>query len=466
VKITPLDIRRKEFRRSMRGYTDEEVDIFLDEVADEFELVYQENIELKDKVQRLDEQIATYTQVRDALEKTLISAQIQSDEIKANARRESDLILRDAQLKARGIVSDSYSETQQVQKALVGLKRLEEEFRFKFRSLLEGYLNLLSEADIATPTAAAAGGIATEEPAAMEPVQPAAESEAAPRPEAAPQPEAVITPREEPVTAVQAGAVPETAVKAAPGSAPVSEPAWTPGSAPVVAAAAVVAPAAPPVATPSPTPAPVPAPAPQTASMPAPAPASTPTLAPEAAPAFEPAASPVMAGQQPGPVSLPKDEAPTEETDGVVSTVAAIDEVASAFTAAGAAAPAFAAVAPNAVAEMPAAVDTPAAVNAPTAVDASTVAGTPPPVQTSAAGEASGAPVPGRTPPAVPAPDTTATEEVTLETPIASPQPEHGSPGLGDSQPRFFFGRQLDDIDDTFPGEDAVKKERARDFEW
>ena len=43
----------------------------------------------------------------------------------------------------------------------------------------------------------------------------------------------------------------------------------------------------------------------------------------------------------------------------------------------------------------------------------------------------------------------------------ASPQPEHGSPGLGDSQPRFFFGRQLDDIDDTFPGEDAVKKEPA-----
>ncbi len=153
MKVTPLDIRRKEFKRSMRGYSDEEVDVFLDDVADEFERLFQENIELNDRLQRLEEQLAGHVQMKDALEKTLISAQLQSDEMKANARKESELVLQEAELKARGIVNESYSETQRVQQALIQLKHLEEDFRFKFRSLLEGHLKLLNEAPISAPAA-------------------------------------------------------------------------------------------------------------------------------------------------------------------------------------------------------------------------------------------------------------------------------------------------------------------------
>ncbi len=157
MKVTPLDIRRKEFKRSVRGYSDEEVDLFLDEVADEFERLFQENVELQERITRLEEQVAGQRQLRDALEKTLVSAQLQADETRANARKESELILRDAELKARGIVSDSYAETQRVQQALIQLKHLEEDFRFKFRSLLEGHLKLLDEAPIDLAAAPAGG---------------------------------------------------------------------------------------------------------------------------------------------------------------------------------------------------------------------------------------------------------------------------------------------------------------------
>jgi cell division initiation protein len=173
VKVTPLDIRRKEFKRSVRGYADEEVDLFLDEVADETERLNQENAELQERIRRLDEQLATHLQLRDALEKTLISAQFQADETKANARKESELILRDAELKARGIVSDSYSEVQKVQQALVQLKHLEEDFRYKFRSLLQGHLKLLAEAPINMPAGQAV--MADALPPAAEPVAPVAE---------------------------------------------------------------------------------------------------------------------------------------------------------------------------------------------------------------------------------------------------------------------------------------------------
>jgi cell division initiation protein len=157
VKITPLDIRRKEFRRSVRGYSDEEVDIFLDEVADEFERLFQANIDLQDRAHRLEQQAVGHAQVKEALEKTLITAQLQSEEMRTNARKESELILRDAELKARGIIGESYGETQRVQQTLVQLKLLEEDFRSKFRSLLEGYLKLLDEAPLSAVTEEAAG---------------------------------------------------------------------------------------------------------------------------------------------------------------------------------------------------------------------------------------------------------------------------------------------------------------------
>ena len=198
MKVTPLDIRRKEFKRSMRGYSDEEVDLFLDEVADDLDRLSQENVELQDRSRRLEEQLAGHAQLRDALEKTLVQAQFQADETRANARKESELILRDAELKARGIVSDSYTEIQRVQQALIQLKHLEEDFRFKFRSLLEGHLKLLDEAPInmaagqplvVEPTPAAAEETPFVVPAAVDEVP-----EYPPAVQAAVQPESVSAP--------------------------------------------------------------------------------------------------------------------------------------------------------------------------------------------------------------------------------------------------------------------------------
>jgi cell division initiation protein len=148
VKITPLDIRRKEFKRSVRGYLDEEVDVFLDAVGNEFELLAQENTGLQERVQALEEQAAGHAKMREALEKTLVAAQLQSDEIRSKAQKESQSILQEAETKAKGVVDDLYSQMQRAQQTLVQLKLLEEDFRFKFRALLEGYLKLVEEGPI------------------------------------------------------------------------------------------------------------------------------------------------------------------------------------------------------------------------------------------------------------------------------------------------------------------------------
>lgn len=161
MKITPLDIRRKEFKRSVRGYSDEDVDLFLDAVADEFERLFQGNMELQDRLHALEEQVGGQARIREALEKTLVAAQVQSEEMRSNAEREGESILRDAETKAKGVVSELYSQTQRVQQTLIQLKLLEEDFRFKFRSLLEGHLKMLNEGSIVL-VGVDPGAIATE----------------------------------------------------------------------------------------------------------------------------------------------------------------------------------------------------------------------------------------------------------------------------------------------------------------
>ncbi len=160
MKLTPLDIRHKEFKRGMRGYVDGEVDEFLDEIADEFERLFKENIELSERGEALQEKLDQYRNLEETLQNTLVAAQRSAEELKANAQKEAQLMLSEAELKARQMVNESYADKQTVEKQIVVLKSSEEDFRFKFRSLLEGYVKQLSEIDaeskkagrFATPT--------------------------------------------------------------------------------------------------------------------------------------------------------------------------------------------------------------------------------------------------------------------------------------------------------------------------
>ena len=140
MKLTPLDIRHKEFKRAMRGYADVEVDEFLDEVADEFERIFKENIDLRDRLEVLEDQVAGYKRIEETLQKTLISAQASADELKQTSTREAQVIVHEAELQARQLVNEAYTERQGIEQATARLRSAEQDFRFKFRQLLQGYL--------------------------------------------------------------------------------------------------------------------------------------------------------------------------------------------------------------------------------------------------------------------------------------------------------------------------------------
>lgn len=153
MKITPMDIRDKEFKRGMRGYADVEVDEFLDQVADECERLSKENLSLTESVRVLDEKVTRYMHIEDALQKALVSAQTSAEEVMREASEAAQLVLREAELKARQMMNAAYSEKQAVEQATLKARGLEEGFRLAFRQMLEGYLEQAERAPAAATSA-------------------------------------------------------------------------------------------------------------------------------------------------------------------------------------------------------------------------------------------------------------------------------------------------------------------------
>jgi cell division initiation protein len=140
MKLTPLDIHHKEFRNALRGYNPEQVDDFLDEVADEFERLFKENIDMKEALDTAEERVRAYGVMEHTLQNTLVSAQQSAEDITSRARVEAERLLRDSETKAQEVVSSALAEKQHSQAEYTRLEGAEVEFRARFRRMLEGYL--------------------------------------------------------------------------------------------------------------------------------------------------------------------------------------------------------------------------------------------------------------------------------------------------------------------------------------
>lgn len=141
MKLTPLDIHHKEFTRAIRGYNEAEVDEFLDRVADELERLFKENIDLKERLDAADERLKGYQDMERTLHNTLLSAQKSAEDIVAGAHRESEVVLRDAEVKAKEIIHGALQQKQKSQGELVRITQAEQDFRGQFKALLEKHLS-------------------------------------------------------------------------------------------------------------------------------------------------------------------------------------------------------------------------------------------------------------------------------------------------------------------------------------
>ncbi len=159
--IKPLDVRRKEFKNSLRGYDQNQVDDFLDSVADEFERTYTDNVRMRDEISNLRERLDQFEDLEGSIQSALIhaeqaakdlreSAKREADTLRESAKREAELTVREAQSRSHQMLADSSSRIDRVQESYEALREAKQKFASEFRYLLHSYLEVMDNADVAT----------------------------------------------------------------------------------------------------------------------------------------------------------------------------------------------------------------------------------------------------------------------------------------------------------------------------
>jgi cell division initiation protein len=151
MRLTPLDIRQQQFTvRMFRGLDPQEVDAFLEDVAEDFETVLKENGLLREQLTTLEERSRGLVDREKALQDTLLTTQRLAEEMKDSARREAQLIMREAELRGDKFVEDLRAEEARIRADINELKRARRQVAEDLRAALERYHRIFA-ADLAAP---------------------------------------------------------------------------------------------------------------------------------------------------------------------------------------------------------------------------------------------------------------------------------------------------------------------------
>lgn len=149
--LTPLDVRRYEFGRKVRGYDPERVDQFREQVADELERLTRLNQELEQKARAFHDQLKAFRERDKALNEALVSAQQLRAEIRDQSEREAQLVLREAQAEADRLLGSAQADIRRVEDELAALERFRRNYLTQLRVFVERQLAEIAAAE-AAPT--------------------------------------------------------------------------------------------------------------------------------------------------------------------------------------------------------------------------------------------------------------------------------------------------------------------------
>jgi cell division initiation protein len=141
--ITPLEIRKQEFRKALRGYDPHEVKSFLEMVSTELENLMRENASLSERVKDLDGKIEDYRRMEKILQDTLTTTQRAADELKNGAKKEAETIIANARVEVQKYLKESQSDLARIKEETKMIEHQRLLMVSEFRGLLESYLKLL-----------------------------------------------------------------------------------------------------------------------------------------------------------------------------------------------------------------------------------------------------------------------------------------------------------------------------------
>jgi cell division initiation protein len=137
MRITPLDIQQKQFPMKFRGFDVEEVYAFLEVIREEMEELLRENASLKENAQRSESQIKGYRDMEATLRETLMTAQQMVEDYKTNARKEAELLVKEAELRADVLIKEAQEKVIKIHE---GIRR---HFKEELKRLIDGHMRML-----------------------------------------------------------------------------------------------------------------------------------------------------------------------------------------------------------------------------------------------------------------------------------------------------------------------------------
>lgn len=144
--LTPLDIENKTFSKQiMSGYSVEEVQSFMDELLRDYEKLYKENIEYKDKIDMLNQGIQHYKSIEDTLQNALVVAQGTAETVKQTAKAEADNIIKEAEINALKSVDNINKQVMEKRMQLDEARKQFDVYKAKMEALLISQLEILKE---------------------------------------------------------------------------------------------------------------------------------------------------------------------------------------------------------------------------------------------------------------------------------------------------------------------------------
>ncbi len=145
MNLSPNDIRNYEFPSQMRGYDKEEVDSFLDQIANALESIKQESLKLSMENDSIKSQLDNLKQFEDSIKGAAIDARQNADSTMANAKEEAEKILAEAKEKANGLVSSKEAKVSEYKQQLNRLEQTKESFSTELKDMIHIHLRMIEK---------------------------------------------------------------------------------------------------------------------------------------------------------------------------------------------------------------------------------------------------------------------------------------------------------------------------------
>ena len=148
MKLSPLDIKKQEFKKVLRGYDPVEVDSFLDMMSNEFADLLMQCKEMKERLVEYENQLREYKQMERSLQQTLVQAQEASGKSIENSRKEGQLIIQEAELKANQLIDRARMDLSRMKEEIANLRSKKESVVSRMKVLLQSEIELIKALEV------------------------------------------------------------------------------------------------------------------------------------------------------------------------------------------------------------------------------------------------------------------------------------------------------------------------------